>query len=153
MRLFADERGTQSASSNDQPVKDILSFYRNRNLRTDIRARQPLGPPTHVACITNIIIAHRQAQNSPRPKRKAYQEVAPRHNSSGVLYCKQSPRLQESFDPTRIVSISPSQDVLIESVDMVPFVCSTLFAMRSGCSLASWKPAGARGFIGNPTSA
>ena len=89
------------------------------------------------------IIAHRQAQNSPRPKRKAYLEVAPKHNSSGFLYCKQSPRLQESFDLTRVVNIESSQDVSVESVHMVSFVCSTLFAMRSGCSLASSKPAGA----------
>lgn len=38
----------------------------------NIRAKQPLGPSMHVASWKRNIIAHRQAQNSPRPKRKAY---------------------------------------------------------------------------------
>ena len=48
-----------------------------------------------------IIIAHRQAQNSPRPERKAYEELVPRHNSNRFLYCREPPRLLKSFDPTR----------------------------------------------------
>ena len=141
--------------SNDQPMRLPRHFELITNFQNGTSA-----PDSHLltgftnACrvYKNSIIAHRQAQNSPRSKRKAYEEEIPSHNSNGILYCKQPPRLHESFDLTRKAHVKPfssnleqSQDVpVLQSSVVVPFLCSAMLTVYSWSSLGSQEPRRAR---------
>lgn len=113
----------------------------------NIRARQPLGPPTHVACQINII-ARRQAQNSPRSERLSLTGRPLRRTILMDFYIvSKPPRLHDTCGPTRntreeLVSqiLNPFQDVSIYSSLIVPFLRTALVAVRTRCPLTSWKP-------------